>query len=65
MNETTRSWNYQLSIFRPDESLAIAFDLTDEQAAAIHTALRPDPSDPEWVEGEYVVPDVYIGAVGK
>lgn len=60
---TARGWNYQLTVFRPDETLAIAIDLTDDQAAAIHAALKPDLEDPEWIVGEYIVPDVYIGTV--
>jgi len=61
--EPAGDWTYQLSIFRPDEELAVAITLTNEHAAAIHSALRPNPEDPHWLAGEYIVPDVLIGAV--
>lgn len=63
MSDTTKGWNYRLTIFRKDGRLAVAIDLTDKQAAAIRASLKPNPKDPELMVGEYIVPDVYIGAV--
>jgi hypothetical protein len=67
MNESdaAKCHQHELCIYGPDDWLAVAIDLTDEQAATIYAALGLNSVDENTVGSEHLVPRVYIGQVSR
>lgn len=62
---TDRGWHWELTFFKPDDSLALELQLTDEQATAIRACCKQydlDSEDFEETCGEREVMSVFLGA---